>query len=330
MTERNPVALPDEASTGLRWRPGTPADVDDWLALILRIAEAERPAWHEQRGDLEQIFASTKDDPRLDILLGFSPEGVLRAFGRVSKNPDGPKALARGGVDPLWQRRGIGTAVLAWQQDRTRSRFAADSMAPPLMRVQCEEKSSAQQALFSGAGFTVVRYFNEMRRPLTGVLPDVPLADGLTLVAYSEELSEAVRAAHNDAFRDQWGSEPRDQEAWSFMVGHSLSRPDWSCVVLDAVTGDVAGYQLASYDPEVLTVHGRAEGYTELLGVPRRWRGRGIAPALLADAMRRFRADGMDYAALDVDTENPSGALGLYERMGYTAVDRSLAWEKVL
>ena len=33
--------------------------------------------------------------------------------------------------------------------------------------------------------------------------------------------------------------------------------------------------------------------------------------------MRRFAADGMDAACLGVDTENPSGALSLYERLGY-------------
>jgi ribosomal protein S18 acetylase RimI-like enzyme len=36
----------------------------------------------------------------------------------------------------------------------------------------------------------------------------------------------------------------------------------------------------------------------------------------------------MDYASLDVDAENPSGALRLYERMGYRAISRHLAWEQ--
>ena len=49
----------------------------------------------------------------------------------------------------------------------------------------------------------------------------------------------------------------------------------------------------------------------------RGWRGRGLAPALLTAAMASFRADGMQYAELDVDTENPSGAHGLYASLGY-------------
>lgn len=103
-------------------------------------------------------------------------------------------------------------------------------------------------------------------------------------------LSEAVRLAHNQAFADHWGSEPRDEESWRFTVNDPLARPDLSAVVLETGTGDVAGYQLASHDPESAATRGFSEGYTELLGVRREFRGRGIAQALLADAMRRFAA----------------------------------------
>jgi ribosomal protein S18 acetylase RimI-like enzyme len=48
-----------------------------------------------------------------------------------------------------------------------------------------------------------------------------------------------------------------------------------------------------------------------------------VAPALLAASMGAFRADGMQYAELDVDSENPSGALGLYTRLGYEVVHGS-------
>jgi mycothiol synthase len=36
--------------------------------------------------------------------------------------------------------------------------------------------------------------------------------------------------------------------------------------------------------------------------------------------MTAFRDDGMAYAMLGVDTANPSGAHGLYERLGYESV----------
>ena len=153
---------------------------------------------------------------------------------------------------------------------------------------------------------------------------------GLELVGFGPELHEPVRLAHNEAFRDHWGSEPRDEEGWGFVVNDPLARPDLSAVAVERSTGRVAGYQLASHDEVSAASRGYKEGYTDLLGVRREFRGRGVAQALLADAMRRFAAAGMDKASLDVDSENPTGALALYAKMGYVAVNTSMAWDKEL
>jgi ribosomal protein S18 acetylase RimI-like enzyme len=93
--------------------------------------------------------------------------------------------------------------------------------------------------------------------------------------------------------------------------------PQWSHVAVDEATGEVAGYTISGRYEHDWEVAGFTSGYTELLGVRRAWRGRGLAPALLTAAMASFRADGMQYAELDVDTENPSGAHGLYASLGY-------------
>lgn len=323
------VSLPDAAATGLQWRAATEADVDNWAALIRRTAEVEKPVWYEKEPDLLQILQSSKNDPALDTALGFDG-GVLRAYGRVTKNPDGDKAFAFGCVDPEWQRRGIGTAILSWQEARARQRFADDGQPEPRLRLYMEEKAEHQAGLFASRGYEVVRWFNEMHRPLENNLPEVELQPGLELVTLEPGLHEAVRLAHNAAFQDHWGSEPRDEEAWRFTMEDPLHRQDLSTVVLDTASGEVAGYQIATFDPVAAAERGFKEGYTDLLGVRREYRGRGIASSLLADAMHRFVAAGMDVASLDVDSENPTGALALYVKMGYKAVNRSMAWDKVL
>lgn len=351
--------------SGLLWRPAAAADLDAWAALIARTAQAEKPVWFERRADLEQILQSTKNPPAANTVLGIDPGGVPRAYARLTKNKIGDKAYGFGCVDPGWQRRGIGPALLAWLEGRTRQRFAEDAgqdagqdagatdagqdagqaagatdagqtavgqgrVPRPRLRIHIEQQHGHQAALLAKCGYGIVRYFNEMHRPLDTPVPDVVLGEGLELVTLRAELSESVRLAHNDAFRDHWGSEPRDEEAWGFTVNDPQARPDLSGVVLDRATGLVAGYQLASHDPEGAASRGFSEGYTELLGVRRQFRGRGVARALLADAMRRFAAAGLEVASLDVDSENQTGALALYEKMGYSAVNRSLAWDKKL
>ncbi|SFU08327.1 GNAT family N-acetyltransferase [Arthrobacter sp. ov118] len=333
----------------LVWRPAEHCDLDGWAKLIARTAAVEQPVWFERREDLEQILDSKNNPAVANTILGFDPEGVARAYGRIMKNRDGDKAIGFCCVDPEWQGSGIGTGLLGWLEQRTRERFAEDGAVAsdvreagsvgaagaatpqrPRLRLYMEQQQQHQAALFAAAGYGIVRYYNEMHRPLNQEFPDAVLGPGLELVTFGPALHEPVRLAHNAAFRDHWGSEPRDEEAWGFVVNDPQARPDLSAVVLERSTGTVAGYQLATHDAEAAVTRGFREGYTELLGVRREFRGRGIAQALLADAMRRFAAAGMEVASLDVDSENPTGALALYIKMGYVAVNRSMAWDKEL
>jgi len=49
---------------------------------------------------------------------------------------------------------------------------------------------------------------------------------------------------------------------------------------------------------------------------------------LLAGSLHLFKARGLTTAGLGVDAENVSGALGLYERLGYRPYQRSASYRK--
>jgi ribosomal protein S18 acetylase RimI-like enzyme len=74
---------------------------------------------------------------------------------------------------------------------------------------------------------------------------------------------------------------------------------------------------------------GFSSSYIDLVGVPRAFRGRGIAPALLAASMRRMADGGLERAVLDVDSDSPTGALGLYKKVGFEESNRSVAYNRV-
>src|SRR5438034_9173523 len=85
--------------------------------------------------------------------------------------------------------------------------------------------------LFGRFGLTPVRYWSHMAHDLKK-LPAAD-ADGLQLRRYSEQLSDRVRRAHNEAFADHWGSAERTPQAWrDLFVGHPLFRPELSFMVL--------------------------------------------------------------------------------------------------
>lgn len=54
-----------------------------------------------------------------------------------------------------------------------------------------------------------------------------------------------------------------------------------------------------------------------MLGTRRGYRRRGLGRAMLLAGLRVLEQAGMDDAKLGVDAENPSGALRLYESVGF-------------
>jgi mycothiol synthase len=71
-------------------------------------------------------------------------------------------------------------------------------------------------------------------------------------------------------------------------------------------------------------------GWIGTLCVRRSWRRRGLALALLRHSFADFKRRGATRVALGVDTENETGAVGLYERAGMRPVRRNDMYEREL
>ncbi|QGQ19142.1 GNAT family N-acetyltransferase [Cellulomonas sp. JZ18] len=323
------VAAPDvaplpPAALGLTWRPLTVADAEELARLVQLVEEADGQPFRTSAEELAEEMSAQWRDLSRDTLVGVDADGQMRAWAQVDSAPGDSRvvrAFVSGGVHPLWRGRGVGRALVAWLDGRARQVLAASGKElPARIAAYLEDTAPGSARLYRAAGFAPVRYYTEMRRSVQGELPPVPDVAGVRVVPWSEALDDAVRLAHNDAFADHWGSEPRTPEQWQ--QHRAMFAPAWSFVALDD-DGEVVGYTLSGRYEQDWPVAGYSSGYTELLGVRRAWRGRGIAVALLATAMQAYAADGVEYAELGVDTANPSGAHGLYARLGYEVVHSS-------
>jgi ribosomal protein S18 acetylase RimI-like enzyme len=331
---------------GLSWRPISADGIDTWHELVRAIELCDKPAERLDREDLiDELTSGSYKDPTRDSLIGVDGDGVARAFGHVTPAP-GPtvrRVFLSGGVHPDWRRRGIGREVLRWQTERAQQAVAeweaSDSTmigTPWRIAVSHEERLTDRAALYESAGYVAIRWFHDMFRPLGAGAPpspDVDVPDGLEIALWTEDLDEAVRLAHNEAFAEHWGSQPRDEETWkSWTTQHRTFRRQWSRLVLDPSERDedgraeIAGYVVSYAFEQDWEALGHSQGWVGLIGVRPAWRGRKLAPALLANVLRAYAADGMDAAGLDVDTGNATGALSLYKGMGFSVKRTYIMW----
>lgn len=313
-----------DALPGLTWRP---IDRDDLPAVAALYAASETHDDNPERrslSGLEEYWDSPRSRPDEDTLVGLGADGtvVAAAWSGCNRVVTERRGVHLGGtVRPDRRGEGIGGAVLAWQVAHALAWDAAsrrDGFGPLVLQLQAPVDQSDVCDLAERHGLATERYFFEMSRPLADVASvDRTTPAGVRLVDYDETRTAEVHRVVDDGFRDHWGHADRTPQMWTEVVTTASFRPGWTVLAVDEATGAVVGAALGAAYEQDWVATGVREGYTDELAVLRSHRGRGIASALLRESMHRFAASGMDAAALGVDAANPSGALRLYEGLGY-------------
>jgi ribosomal protein S18 acetylase RimI-like enzyme len=329
--------LPPASTPELTWRPATPDDIPGLLELDRESAVLDHPHYVLTYEEIADEFEASWVDPAKDTIVATDPDGRVIAYGISTLSPS-RVTLARnifgGAVLPAYRGRGIGSQIADWLDARGRQHLAAlDDDMPAWLMVYLDQRQQDAAKLFTDRGYTIARYFLGLRRDLAEPIESRPLADGLRLEPYTPDWSERTRDAYNDAFRDHWGSQPSTEEGWRMHRDAEVARNDLSFLAIgtnEDGAEEVAGYVLASVRPDDFAGQGFTSSYVDLVGTRRAWRRRGIAPALLTAHLVATKRDGLEKSVLDVDAENPTGALGLYESLGFAESNRTIAYTKVL
>ncbi len=311
-----------DALPGLTWRP---LERDDLPAILDLYAECEahddNPE-HASLVELQEFWDSPRSRPEEDTLAGWGSDGraVAAAWAGCNRAITEKRGVYLGGVvRPDRRGEGIGRAVLQWELAHGREWDSATrkfGYGPLVMRLYAPEQQADARDLAERHGLGVTRYFFDMSRDL-GELPAAGEPRGIRLIDWAPDRTREVHRVIDEAFEDHWGHVSSTEQMWDEMIESATFRPKWTVLAVDEATGAVVGAAINAAYEQDWEATGAKEGYTNDLGVLRSHRGRGVARALLIESMRRFRAAGMQAAALNVDTANPTGALGLYEGLGY-------------
>lgn len=279
---------------------------------------------------LKHVYGSGGDfNPQKDLLFA-EINGSVVAFARVfrSRELDGSRVYTQiVFVLPEWRGKGIEQALLRWAQTRSQEREASEQDgAEAYMSTDIASNSKWLAQAVEAEGYEPVRYLFHMGTEDLDHIPDAPMPEGLELRPAKPEHYRAIWEAEVEAFRDHWGAHETSEQDYEDWLKYPLIQPDMWVVAWD---GDqVAGSILNFINPDYNERMGRQMGYTEDISVRRPWRRKGLARAMLSQSMKLHKAMGMTQTLLSVDTQNPSGALQLYESMGYRVLSTDTTYRK--
>ncbi len=318
--------LPD-LPAGLTARPLRADDMAAVADLLDAAEPLDRTGEHEDAEGLAEFLVNDRVDLGRDSVAVLSGEEFV-AYATtldLGNHRDDYAVSLYGCVHPHERGRGIGRALLGWSTARSAElhRDRHPEM-PGRFAVGVPSANTSLERLVRRAGFEPVQYFFVMRRGLD-VLPPVRPVDGLVVVPFDRARDDEVRRVHNVAFRDHFGSAERDAFAWrTWLTGSKAFRPELSRLAI--ADGAVVGYTLVYEHDADTAATGIREAYFGQIGVLPAARGRGVASACIAASLQAAAADGMGRAGLTVDTHNTTGALGLYEALGFVVDGREVSW----
>lgn len=321
--------------TDYRWTPLSPEHVAAWSELANHLAVVDGTEEFFEPEDLAEDLDAPDHDPEKDtwaVWDGDQMVGFGQVFVPVRPDHEGRARVNHGGgVHADHRGRGLGSALL----DRVEARgleLLGERHPGVTAYLQAGGglEGSSSRALLGERGYSVARYWNLLTRAV-GDEPPVPAIEGVRLVSPQAEDEEGVRVAHEVAFRDHYGSAPTSPEGWHQHWTSRAGRMDVSTIAVADGTGpdgwregEVLAYVLVGQWVD-------RQAYVNLVGTVPQARGRGIAAAALARTLGLAARSGRyDVIELDVDSESPTGATRLYERVGFTHKHQTASMRRML
>ena len=150
-------------------------------------------------------------------------------------------------------------------------------------------------------------------------LPEPPqFPEGVTVRTYTDTDARAVKELLDAAYVG-WDETyaPMELDDWvSWMTSEGFDPSGWW---LAGSRGELAGVCLTW-----------KEGWVKDIAVTDAWRGRGLGKAILLHALGEHHRRGTTLVGLKVDGVNPTGAIQLYERVGFKVAKRLRVYVKKL
>jgi mycothiol synthase len=278
--------------------------------------------------DMRNMFGEEGLVGNPDLLLVAMNDQVIgynHVFWRWTEVTGARVYLHLGYLLPQWRGKGIGTAMLAWAQQRIRAIAAedqADTQATFATNVSSTEHEA--DALIRNAEYRDVRRMTDMLVTLEPPIVVQSLPTGVEKRAVRPEHYRAIYHVMKGAVAVIWTSTPESdadyQEFLDEHVNHSSFDPTlWQI----AWSGEqVVGIVLCRISNGV--------GHIAEVEIHPDWQRQGIGRSLLQSAFATFAERGIAEVRLFTDAADGLGARRLYESLGFREVKQHIFYRKPL
>lgn len=173
-------------------------------------------------------------------------------------------------------------------------------------------KDTVMRSALESLGMQVIRTYWLMKKALTASSAVELSRPGVSIRLVSgDQDMQTWWKLHQDSFSKHFGFAPRPMELWIEQTLAASTFDKEACFILD-YEGQPAGFvQLANANYHL------NGGYVDVLGVAHQFQGLGLGEILLQHAINHSVGQGREFIELNVDSGNESGALRLYEKLGF-------------
>lgn len=294
------------AHLGLSWGMLGAEDVGDVTALDERCRPVDRPSTLRRLEVIAPILGLVPTAHRYEVLGGRDSQGELRAVGVVGLMAGADSehvCTIEAFVDPTWRGRGIGRALIDWQDGRARQLISEDGRDLPVsIESRVVSHLTERRRLLAAAGFSPHRTIEYLVRTVDGSEGPSPIvaakleAAGVSLIPFDPSLNEEVRTVFNRSQSLSLGG--RLMPAEDFARRADEIDPALSYVAVTDSDRIVVGFLLARVENGD---YGH-ESWIEFLAIERGWRNRGIADALMSEHLRRCNEQSIPQTGISIDT----------------------------
>ena len=333
-TETIHTALP-EGPAGITYRRFEPTtDYPVVAALIADCHAHDEVDWYPTAEHLAHEWSHNDSfDPNADAVLaldGDRPVGLVLVDWRLRES--GVVHHLDIWVRPEWRRRGIGGRLLDWAETHARELTAAGLAGPTDVQHDVMGWGDLHVAgpaeVAAKRGYRQTRWGFEMLRPLDAPVIVEALPAGIEIRPVEPAHHRAIWDADVEAFLDHRDPIVRTEE--DFKARFEAPSLDTSTWQVAWAGDDVVGAVMTWVSPEENERVGIKRAWLDHISVRRPWRRQGVAAGLITATLERLRQLGFEQAALGVDAENPTGALRLYERLGFVRSKTGIGYRRAL